>query len=59
MTVKHLRELLARIPMTEDDRELKIWLPGREPGTGFFISLHGDPERHGETFIIEGSAGPD
>jgi hypothetical protein len=58
MTIKYLRELLAAIPMTEDHRELKIWLPNREPGSGFFISMHGSLDRHKAIFVIEGSAEP-
>ena len=55
MTVKHLRELLAAIPLTEDHRELVIWLPNREPGNGIALSLHGEPERWKEAFFIEAS----
>lgn len=54
MNVKELRAELAKLTPKDDDREIKVWLPGST------IRLNGpamDSQRHG-CFLLEGNLDP-
>lgn len=59
MTLKELREYIARVPADYDDREVKVWLPGstisvEEMSIGSFRNVGGKRSM----LLLEGNVDP-
>lgn len=60
MTLKELREYLARVPATFDDLEVKVWLPGSTISVDEMMAIGSCKNTDGKRslLLLEGNVDP-